>query len=227
MIGRSSIKRIKAALHAEGPDIIFLQEVVGDKIRTFFRRKTKIIPQHQFIAERGWEYSVYYENRTHSAGHHGNALISRFPILTHGNVDVSAYSFEKRGILSAVIELPNNSQVYCFCLHLALLTKGRLKQVDRLVALIKDTVPADAPLIIAGDFNDWKEQSTPILEKALNVQEACQINNGKHAKSFPRLLPVLRLDRIYFRGLIAESASVIPLPGSDHCALKATFTSIA
>jgi endonuclease/exonuclease/phosphatase family metal-dependent hydrolase len=221
---RSSMKAIREALHRELPDIVFLQEVVGGKTRRLSKRVDITVPQHSYIAEGGWPHSIYCENAVYPSGHHGNALLSQFPVIEHGNTDVSAYSFEKRGIISSRIELPDGRSLYCFCLHFALLRKGRREQLRRLVSLVKATVPEDAPVVIAGDFNDWRKDGSPVLWEGLHVREVFRELTGKHARSFPRRFPVFSLDRIYFRGLILDHASVISLPGSDHRALKACFT---
>ncbi|MCA9396376.1 MAG: EEP domain-containing protein, partial [Candidatus Omnitrophica bacterium] len=50
---------------------------------------------------------------------------------------------------------------------------------------------------------------------------------GRHAKTFPSFLPILKLDRIYYRGIQLNSCSVHdedPWPKlSDHAALSASF----
>jgi endonuclease/exonuclease/phosphatase family metal-dependent hydrolase len=221
--GRCSIKRIKETLHNEKADILFLQEVIGERIKRF-SGNSLVTPQHQYIAEEGWNHNIYYENLVHSRGHHGNALLSQFPIINHSNLNVSAYTFEKRGILTAIIKLPNEKYLYCFCLHFAIIRQGRLKQLKQLISLINRVVPENSPLVIAGDFNDWQEQGTPILQQELGLQEAFKILYGKHAITFPSYLPLLALDRIYFRNLKVEFATILTIPGSDHRALKASFS---
>ena len=62
--------------------------------------------QHDYIAEEVWPHSVYGRNAVYEAGHHGNAILSRFPILQSFNTDVSAHRFESRGLLHCEIELP-------------------------------------------------------------------------------------------------------------------------
>ena len=223
LMRRSSIEKIAEALHNARPDILFLQEVVGLRARKFIRRIKPHVPQHLHLAGKGWEHSVYGENLVHSAGHHGNAILSKFSIVDSNNTDVSSYSFEKRGILSAKVRLPDGTEIYCLCLHFALFRKGRRKQIHQLASLVRATVPDNAALIIAGDFNDWRGDASPILFHELQVQEVFHELTGKHANSFPSHFPFLSLDRIYFRGLKLEDAAVLRLPGSDHRGLSATF----
>jgi endonuclease/exonuclease/phosphatase family metal-dependent hydrolase len=86
-------------------------------------------------------------------------------------------------------------------------------------------VPADAPLIIAGDFNDWRNRAHDLLAERLGLAEVFAGVVGRPPKSFPSALPVLRLDRIYVRGFEIERATVhVGKPWSkvsDHAALSA------
>ena len=66
-------------------------------------------------------------------------------------------------------------------------------------------------------------RASKTLEKKLDVREAFLTLTGSHARSFPSWLPALQLDRVYYRGLQAQSAKC--LTGrpwselSDHIAL--------
>ena len=92
---------------------------------------------------------------------------------------------------------------------------------------IRETVPADAPLIIAGDFNDWRHKANRVLVAELGVVEVFTAVRGRPARTFPSVMPVFRLDRIYARGLSIIDAHVhYAFPSgriSDHAALAATF----
>ena len=70
------------------------------------------------------------------------------------------------------------------------------------------TVPDGAPLIIAGDFNDWRSKGDRALTEALGCVEVFEHVNGRPARTFPSLMPVFRLDRIYARGLKVVDARV-------------------
>jgi endonuclease/exonuclease/phosphatase family metal-dependent hydrolase len=70
------------------------------------------------------------------------------------------------------------------------------------------TVPRAAPLIIAGDFNDWRHRANRQLIDQLAVVEVFEAVKGRPARTFPSVLPVFRLDRIYARGLDVIDARV-------------------
>ena len=88
-------------------------------------------------------------------------------------------------------------------------------------------MPHGAPLIIAGDFNDWRSKGDRALTEALDLVEVFGAVRGRPARTFPSMLPVFRLDRIYARGLRVLDAHVhYATRGarmSDHAALAATF----
>jgi endonuclease/exonuclease/phosphatase family metal-dependent hydrolase len=106
-----------------------------------------------------------------------------------------------------------------------LLETERQSQVLRLCERIEQIVPHDEPLIIAGDFNDWRIRVTRPLQRLSEVREVFLELHGAHARTFPSWMPALRLDRIYCRGL--RAAEALCLTGrpwsqlSDHVALYA------
>jgi endonuclease/exonuclease/phosphatase family metal-dependent hydrolase len=175
-----------------------------------------------------WQEVAYGRNVTNRDGHHGNAVLSRFPIIGHENLDISAHSFESRGMLHCEIKLgARGPSLHCINVHLGLFERGRQWQIHALCERIRETVPKEAPLIVAGDFNDWRHKANRILTDALGVVEVFEAVRGRPARTFPSVLPMFRLDRIYARGLTIDDAHVhYAFPSarlSDHAALAATF----
>jgi endonuclease/exonuclease/phosphatase family metal-dependent hydrolase len=111
--------------------------------------------------------------------------------------------------------------------HLGLFGLERQRGLNKLVSRIDSHVPHDAPLIIAGDFNDWTGKAERYFTDDLEVKEVFKQTSGKYARSFPGWLPVLSMDRIYTRGL--ELLDCQRLHGkpwrrlSDHIPLMAEF----
>ena len=144
-------------------------------------------------------------NAVYDAGHHGNAVLSRYPIARWDNQDISAHRFESRGLLHCELALPRQDVgLHCICVHLGLSARGRGRQFNALVERIRRVVPEHAPLIVAGDFNDWRARKSGVSERlleALGLHEAFEITHGRPARPFPAFLPMLTLDRIYVRGL--------------------------
>ena len=97
-------------------------------------------------------------------------MLSRFPLVGHENIDISDHRFEARGLLHCEIDF-DGVAVHCICAHLGLFEESRLRQADAMIARIRSHVPADAPLVIAGDFNDWRHRLGKRLVDHLGVRE--------------------------------------------------------
>jgi endonuclease/exonuclease/phosphatase family metal-dependent hydrolase len=226
---RMVIHELREKLRGLSADILFLQEVQGAHHRNAGRyRDWPLKPQHEFIADSVWHEVAYGKNATTRHGHHGNALLSRFPIVAQANQDISAHAFESRGLLHCVMRLHRGMPaLHCMNVHLGLFERGRRWQVHALTERIRELVPPDAPLVIAGDFNDWRSKADQALRDDLGVVDVFSAARGKPARTFPAMLPMFRLDRIYTRGLTVVDTDVhyaYPLARlSDHAALAATF----
>jgi endonuclease/exonuclease/phosphatase family metal-dependent hydrolase len=204
-------------------DIVFLQEVRGAHHRHLFAHQPS---QQAFMADEVWQDFAYGKNASYPSGHHGNAILSKFPIIRTENIDISAHAFEQRGMLHCEIAVPGWDQhLHGICVHFGLLSHWRRKQLDWLSSHIETLVPPHAPLVIAGDFNDWTHRAKQLLPAALRLQEAFEHTSGKPARSFPALFPVLPLDRIYTRGFLVRQTEVHSgrayAKVSDHAALSA------
>lgn len=213
-------------LHA---DIVFLQEVRGahEIHRRFFARWPEQ-SQHEFLADSVWQSAAYGKNAVYPAGHHGNAILSKYPITYQENLDISAHPAEQRGMLHCCIEIPGwERELHCICVHLGLLARWRRGQLDTLRERIVSLMPPQAPLIIAGDFNDWHVRAGRVLAEGMHLREVFEQTRGRPARSFPSIWPFLRLDRIYTRGFRVQQAEVHGGPAfarfSDHAALSVTL----
>jgi len=209
---REAIREVRA-------DLVFLQEVLG------FDREEDA-SQLEYLADEIWHHHAYGRNAITSLGHHGNALMSRYPITFFENIDISTNQLERRGILHAKLRIPEAAEdLHALSIHLGLLEAERRSQVRRVCHRIYRMVHRREPLVMGGDFNDWRERASPIFEKRLDVIEAHQELRGEHARTFPIWMPSLRLDRIYTRGLRVSDVRVLtgaPWNSlSDHAALYA------
>jgi endonuclease/exonuclease/phosphatase family metal-dependent hydrolase len=222
---RVVLHELREQMHALDADILFLQEVQGEHTRHVLRHHDyPDKAQHEFIADQVWPHHAYGKNSVYRHGHHGNAVLSRFPIVEMSNRDVSAHRFESRGLLHCELEV-SGKNIHCLCVHFGLFARGRSVQTDALIDYVRKEIPADAPLIIAGDFNDWRNALGRPLANALDVHDVFHTGLGKPARSFPARLPLFTLDRIYVRGFrvlhsIVHSGNVWARM-SDHAALSA------
>jgi len=234
---RVVLHELRERLRELAADVVFLQEVQGEHVYHIERyHNYPDGAQHEFIAADIWPHSAYGKNAVYEAGHHGNAILSRFPILQSFNTDVSAHRYESRGLLHCEIEYVDENNpgeqksIHCLCVHFGLFEKGRRSQTRAMIEYVRDEIPPESPLIIAGDFNDWRNQSGRTLSSELNIQDVFHTARGISARSFPSRLPIFRLDRIYIRGFDVMHCSVHTggnwLRLSDHAALSAQLKTL-
>jgi endonuclease/exonuclease/phosphatase family metal-dependent hydrolase len=227
---RMVLHQLRDSLRALNADIIFLQEVVGlHKGHAARFENWPCNPQYEFLADSVWSDFAYGKNAVYTEGHHGNAILSRYPIMRWINLDVSAHRFESRGLLHCEIDVPGwPERLHCICVHLGLFKRGQSQQLQVLGQHIEQLVPRQAPLVIAGDFNDWREIASRVLVERFSLIEAFESTEGRAARSYPSALPLFRLDRIYVRGFQVEKTQVHRghpwSKTSDHAVLSATMT---
>ncbi|MCC6611098.1 MAG: endonuclease/exonuclease/phosphatase family protein [Burkholderiales bacterium] len=224
---RMVVHELRDRLRAVNPDVVFLQEVQGEHAGHAHRFDNwPGEPQYEFLADTVWTEYAYGRNAVYDEGHHGNAILSRFPIIAADNQDISTHPFERRGLLHCELHIPRQGiSVHCVCVHFGLDERGRRQQVYALIDRLIGMVPQEAPLIIAGDFNDWRNRAGRTLAGELGVHEVFRDHRGRPARSFPSRLPILRLDRIYVRGFAVHHAEVhhghVWSRISDHAMLTA------
>jgi endonuclease/exonuclease/phosphatase family metal-dependent hydrolase len=223
---RPRVHGIKQALAGIGADIVFLQEVQGrHDLLAIKHASWPSQSQHEFLANDA-QHSAYGKNAVYDHGHHGNALLSNFPIAAVRNHDVSDHAFESRGILHCVVTI-DARVIHCYVIHLGLFAGSRLRQTEALIEAVSASAPSDAPLLIAGDFNDWTNSLSESLCEQLGVTEVFDRHltasrfgsylrrlSGRGprkapARTFPAAMPVLQLDRIYVRGFDVVDAKVL------------------
>ena len=221
---RMMVHELRHHLRLLDVDLVFLQEVQGEHERHAENvRNWPVEPQYEFLADEVWQDYAYGRNAVYDHGHHGNAILSRFPIISAENQDVSTHRFERRGLLHCEIAV-GERRLHCLCVHFALNERGRRRQLTALTERVLRLVPVDAPLIVAGDFNDWRNSAGRQLVTELDLKEVFRDQRGRPARTYPSTFPLLRLDRIYARGFDVRHAEVHHgLPWSrisDHAALS-------
>jgi len=222
---RMMVHELRRQLQTLDADIVFLQEVQGDNPHHAQRLPDwPVAPQYEFLADKVWPDFAYGRNAVYEHGDHGNAILSRYPIISSENQDISDHRFEQRGLLHCEVAV-ERFHLHCLCVHLGLLARGRGRQLKALTARVLRLVPSTAPLIVAGDFNDWHNKAGQYLVSALGVTDVFHDLHGRTARTYPSGIPLLRLDRIYARGFRVCGVEVHhgqPWSRiSDHAALSA------
>lgn len=225
------LPRMREALAGSAADVVFLQEAQGEhRHHAASVEQWPQASQFEFIADSLWPHHAYGKNALYDHGHHGNAILSRYPLLDCENVDVSPYPFAaSRSLLHGRIDIAETGRcVHLVCIHFGFIAVERRPQIQRLCAHIEARIPHHEALIVAGDFNDWWGRAEREFNAALGLREVFRELHGRHARSFPSWAPLFPMDRIYCRGLEARAATRLagaPWPAlSDHAPLQAWFT---
>lgn len=222
-----SLPLIKDFIKKVDADVVFLQEAVGEH-----SGKKLVIPdfksnnQVDYLAMDLYPYSIYGANKYHRLGHHGNALLSKFPIELIQNHDISQNRFESRGLLHAKLE-HHHKEVHLFNTHLNLLERDRTKQINWIRSHLEHELHEHHPVILAGDFNDWRRKVVDFVHQESSLKEVFAEAYQKHPNSFPSFLPGLSLDRIFYNNLTLTDAQKFSGSEfrklSDHLPLLAIF----
>ena len=208
---RLEIHNLGRGISALQADLVCLQEV-----RLFHHREARRFQrthlgwpeggQADFLAPEGYEVA-YRTNAVTRHGEHGNALLSRWPLGDIGHHDVSDHRFEQRGLLHVPVAWAGET-VHVVVAHFGLVHASRVRQVQRLARVLREEVPRDEPLLVAGDFNDWAERlDVPMTEIGL-TRARSKTGLRAAAPTFPALAPVFALDRVYVRGFRCRATHV-------------------
>lgn len=221
---RLEIHNLGHAVEQFDADIVCLQEV-----RLHHRRLESALPnwpqmgQADFLAPEGYQV-VYRTNAVTRHGEHGNAVLSRWPVRAQQHEDMSDHRLEQRGLLHVEVQF-DKQVLHVVVLHLGLVRSSRVRQLAQVQRFIAREVPADAPLVVAGDFNDWGT----LVHEAMGRwgMRSAPTASRQRVATFPARMPLVQLDHIYARKLEPLSCAVprgrIWWRMSDHLPLIAEF----
>jgi endonuclease/exonuclease/phosphatase family metal-dependent hydrolase len=212
-VGRDGVcdpNRVARVLEAAQPDISALQEIDA-------RTKRSAEDPFSYFGELfGW---TTVSARTLSAkdGHYGHIVLSRWPIESLGEIDLSLRFREPRKAIVGSIAAPG-IRITVLAVHLGLFPGERRKQLDLLRARI-DTLEGD-PIIALGDFNDFPG-------RGLAERKLCPpLEDSPALPTYPSRLPLLPLDRIWYSKPL-ELVTIATLRDaqrvSDHLPLLASL----
>jgi endonuclease/exonuclease/phosphatase family metal-dependent hydrolase len=146
----------------------------------------------------------------------GNAVLSRYPILSMRAIDLSFGSREPRGAVDADVDC-HGHLLRVVATHLGLRFAERCEQIRRLLQSF-DT--DQMPVILLGDINEWFVWGSSLRTLESHFQEV------PAPRTFPSRRPLFALDRIWIRPrhrLVHVEAHATPLAriASDHLPLIA------
>jgi endonuclease/exonuclease/phosphatase family metal-dependent hydrolase len=218
-------ERIVAVLAAEAPDIVLLQEVAQNGRWYSHDRQVDLLGDALGLPHRSYFVNVRFGPRR---GEYGNAILSRMPITSTENLDVTLERRKARSVLHAELRIPTpgggSRTLHLFNLHLGLGEAERREQLRRfLLSKNLHHIQARTPTLIAGDFNDvWGTLGKRILVPAGFAGPMRPI------RTFPAWAPVRALDSLYVRGDLevldlSRLRSKLSRMASDHLPLRATL----
>lgn len=233
MDGRVRPGRIAQVLAETGADVVALQEVWSVEDAAGESNQARYIAR-----ELGME--VYAGiNRHLGGGAYGNVVLSRLPVTSSANYDITWRGREPRGCLRVDIEL-NGEEVkggagskareplHVFNVHLGTAFMERRHQARRLLGHdILNDAELTGERIVLGDFNEWtRGLATEMLSH--NFANADPRLHLRRSRTYPGLLPLLHLDHIYYDSALELTRlhlhrSRQALLASDHLPLVADF----
>lgn len=229
---RFRLERIIGILEHYNADIVLLQEVdVG------VPRSRRLNLADEIALQLKYPHHSIGLNVKLRNGMYGNATLSRFPIIKERNIDLTIGSRKSRGCLYTKLELPiwerggETSKLVVFNLHLGLVAKERMLQLERLLSTTEfQRMTSDLPCLVAGDFNDWRTRLTPIFVNRYSFNCATDhgTDNKKNMLTYPSFAPTVGLDKMFCRGEMNVLKSwrcrlMVSKVASDHLPVIADF----
>lgn len=206
--GKFAPERVAQVLQELNADIIALQEVPMGGSRT---------PNVLDILQKATGYGAAEGPACdRPERRYGNAVLSRYPILSVRNIDLSFGSREPRAAVDADVNC-HGHLLRVVATHLGLRVKERREQVRKLLQRF-DT--DEMPVILLGDLNEWFVWGQSLRWLVSHFQAV------PAPKTFPSRYPLFPLDRIWIRPrhrLVHVEVHATPLAriASDHLPLIA------
>jgi len=196
------------------PDIIALQEVVGDQV--------------DYLVEKVGFGHVFGKTDVFRGHDYGNLTLSRFPIVATHNFDLSVPRRSRRGCLRTDLDIPGLGVVHFFHVHLGTSFFERRRQALKLLSNeIVVNRKLSGPRLVVGDFNEW---TRGLVSRLLSVQlESADVRfHLQRKRTYPGMLPVLHLDHMYYDPelkleALALHRSPTAMVASDHLPLVGEF----
>ncbi|RYF57825.1 MAG: endonuclease, partial [Comamonadaceae bacterium] len=135
-VRRLEIHNLGHAVEQLDADLVCLQEVrkMNRQGERRFARWPELA-QAEFLCPEG--YTAVYETNAYTRhGEHGNALLSRWPVVQHRHQDISDHRFEQRGLLHVELMIAGQ-RMHAIVVHLGLIKGSRVRQIAQLGAFIE------------------------------------------------------------------------------------------
>lgn len=202
--GKLDLGRIAEVIKAQRPDVVALQEVDNEC------RRSGSVDQAAELAKLTGMTGVFGKAMDHDGGEYGQAILSKHPI---GATKIHRLpgDGEPRIAFEAAVTI-GGKVMRMVSVHLDHEQDARrLKQAEALVAALSES---DAPLILAGDFNDTPG-SPPLKAFAARWTPVAK---KEPVFTCPAGKPAVEIDHVFLHGFEAQGLlEVLPeAVASDH-----------
>lgn len=217
---RYRLERVIDVISAESPDIICLQEVDRNVRRSRYENQPELLS-----GQLGFPHRLFQLNVRVREGGYGNLVLSRWPFLSHHQVQLTRHAKKPRGAQMAVIETPQGA-VHVVNWHLGLAERERHWQARRLLEHHLFREAGGLHQLIIGDSNDWRNT---LANGPFAVHGFHQVTApASRFRSFPAWLPLGSLDKAFCRGPFSQLSAHIAKrrlsrDASDHLPLVVDF----
>jgi endonuclease/exonuclease/phosphatase family metal-dependent hydrolase len=217
---RYRIDRVVAVLAEIAPDVALLQEVTDGLPRASFHDQAELLAEAL-----GIPHVAFGPQHRFAIGGYGNAILSRYPISSVEEIDLTIGSRKRRGAIGVHLRVrvdTHTRTLALFNVHLGLAGSERERQLERFLGspAVK-RIHHSTPVVVGGDLNDlWGSLGPRILLPA-GFQRA-----GRATNTFPAAMPIRPLDGIFVRGNVRAHAcsplkNALTRQASDHLPLCA------
>ena len=206
-----------------------IAEVMGCLKGDIVATQEMLYSQAEEVSRRTGVPFVFGAARQHAREPYGNAVFTKFPVISQETWDLSVIRRERRQCMRVSLRAPHGTELHFFALHLGTSFFERRKQARQLIASgVLASEAFQTHRIIAGDFNEWtRGLASRLLSE--HLQSADIRMHLKRGTTYPGIAPFLHLDHIYYdhEFQLREMhwyRTRLSLIASDHLPLVATFT---
>lgn len=221
--GHEGLDSVAAVIRDQRADIVGLQEVdVHWSARSNFVDQAALLAHRTGMSYRfAHIYSIPNSDPSKPPREFGVAILSRFPIVSFSNHDITRLSTQDSGVtpalLPGLLDVEVNAdgrRIRVFNVHLDYRSDPsvRAKQVSDVIEYInKDTIST----ILTGDLNAAPDAAE--LKPLMRRLSDTWVNNAEPAPTFPSTKPEKKIDYVFTTDSFCASGTYIPkVYASDH-----------
>ena len=209
----SSLEAIASVIVDEAPDVVALQEVDVDTMRT------GMVDQPHRLGQLTGMTSLFRTAIPYEGGAYGLAVLSEHPLISSTSTALTSVG-EQRIVMTVEVALSPTRTITVANAHLGLDADTRITQAEEVVGKLAD----DPDVLLFGDFND--EPGTPPLQVFdAALRDAWKLAGDGDGFTIPVDTPTRRIDYIFLGDDWGEPLDirVLETRSSDHRPVVATL----